>query len=258
MKGRAVIVAGSSEGIGLAAARRFAAEGARLAVCSRDAVKLNAAAETLRGECGAEVFAEPVDVASEAAVNAFVGRVAERFGGVDVCVANAGGPPPRQFLATTGEEWRQAVETNLLSVVHLARAVLPAMQRAEWGRIVTITSVSVRQPIGDLIYSNTVRAGVLGLVRSLANEFGKDGITVNNVGPGFTATRRLRQLAANRAAELGIGEADYFARIAADVPLKRIGQPEEIADAIVWLCSERASYISGQTVLVDGGLYKGL
>lgn len=227
-------------------------------MCSRDRSKLSAAAEAVRGETGAEVFAEPVDVTSEAAVAGFVARVEERFGGVDICVANAGGPPARQFLATTGEEWRQAVETNLLSVVHLARAVLPAMQRAKWGRIVTITSVSVRQPIGDLIYSNTVRAGVLGLVRSLANEFGKDGITVNNVGPGFTATQRLRQLAANRAAEMSIGEAEYFAKIAADVPLKRIGQPEEIADAIVWLCSERASYISGQTVLVDGGLYKGL
>jgi len=132
------------------------------------------------------------------------------------------------------------------------------MQQKRWGRIVTITSVSVRQPIPDLVYSNAVRAGVLGLVKSLSNEFGKDGITVNNVAPGYTATERLNDLVAKRAHELGIGEREYFDRLGSDTALQRVGKPEEIADAIVWLASERASYITGQTLLVDGGFYKGL
>jgi 3-oxoacyl-[acyl-carrier protein] reductase len=145
-----------------------------------------------------------------------------------------------------------------MSVVHFARAVIPWMQRQQWGRIVTITSVSVRQPVGDLIYSNSVRAGVLGLVKSLSNEFGKDGITVNNVGPGYTATERLQQLVKKRAGELSISEEEYLKKLGAEAALKRVGTPDEVADAIVWLASERASFITGQTLLVDGGLFKGI
>jgi len=176
----------------------------------------------------------------------------------DVCVTNAGGPPAKMFLETTGEEWQRAVEMNLMSIVHFARAVVPHMQQKRWGRIVTITSVTVRQPVYDLVYSNAVRAGVLGLVKSLSNEFGKDGITVNNVAPGYTATERLRDLVSKRANGLGMSESDYFKQLGAEAALGRVGEPEEVADAIVWLASERASYITGQTLLVDGGLYKGL
>jgi 3-oxoacyl-[acyl-carrier protein] reductase len=132
------------------------------------------------------------------------------------------------------------------------------MQRNKWGRIVTITSVSVRQPVYDLVYSNTVRAGVLGLVKSLSNEYGKDGITVNNVAPGYTATERLKELAAKRAKAARVSESDYLESMGAEAALGRVGKPDEVADAIVWLASERASYITGQTLLVDGGLYKGL
>lgn len=255
---RTVIVAASSEGIAFAAADRFAAEGARLAMCSRDGEKLGKAANEIRTRHGAEVLAEPVDVTDAAAVGRFVDQVAERFGGIDVCVTNAGGPPAKMFLETTSEEWQRAVELNLMSIVHFARAVMPYMQQKNWGRIVTITSVSVRQPVYDLVYSNTVRAGVLGLVKSLSNEFGKYGITVNNVAPGYTATERLRDLVAKRAKQQGVSENDYLERMGAEAALGRVGKPEEIADAIVWLASERASYITGQTLLVDGGVYKGL
>jgi 3-oxoacyl-[acyl-carrier protein] reductase len=258
LKNRSVIVAASSEGIGLAAAEKFAAEGARIAMCSRNEAKLNAAADDIRKRHSAQVVTAPLDVTDEAAVQRFVAHVAEKFGSIDICVTNAGGPPAKMFLATTPEEWHRAAELNLMSVIHFARAVLPHMQRQKWGRIVTITSVSVRQPVSDLIYSNTIRAGVLGLVKSLSNEFGKDRITVNNVAPGYTATERLNQLIQKRAGDLGIGNADYAAKLAAEVPLQRLGQPEEVADAIVWLASERASYITGQTLLVDGGLFKGL
>jgi 3-oxoacyl-[acyl-carrier protein] reductase len=258
LKNRAVIVAASSEGIAYAAARKFAGEGAKLALCSRDGAKLKTAADKIRKDYGAEIIAEPFDVTDSDAVDRFVQSAASKLGGIDVCVTNAGGPPPKRFLATTTEEWHRAVEQNFMSIVHFARSVLPWMQRAEWGRFVTITSVTVRQPSSDLIYSNAVRAGVLGLVKSLSNEFGKDGITVNNVAPGFTATARLQQLIGKRAGELGLAEDEISKIFAAETSLKRIGLPEEIADAIVWLASERASFITGQTLLVDGGQYKGL
>jgi 3-oxoacyl-[acyl-carrier protein] reductase len=255
---KSVIVAASSEGIARAAAERFAAEGARLAICSRDGEKLNKAANEIRILYGTEVLEEAVNVTDAVAVQSFVDHAAERFGGVDVCVTNAGGPPAKMFLETTGEEWQRAVELNLMSIVHFARAVVPYMQRKSWGRIVTITSVSVRQPVYDLVYSNTVRAGVMGLVKSLSNEFGKDGITVNNVAPGYTATERLKELAAKRAKHQGVSDSEYMERMGAEAALGRVGKPEEVADAIVWLASERASYVTGQTLLVDGGLYKGL
>jgi 3-oxoacyl-[acyl-carrier protein] reductase len=258
LEGRSVIVAAASEGIARAAAEKFAAEGAKVAICSRDAAKLNATAAEIRERYSAQVLAQSLDVTDEKAVEEFVKYVAEEFGGVDVCVANAGGPPAKMFLATTTAEWHRAVELNFMSVIHLARAVLPWMQKKKWGRLLTITSITVRQPVSDLIYSNAVRAGVLGLVKSLSNEFGKDGITVNNVGPGYTATERLKQLIAKRSQDQGISPADFERRLVGEAPLQRVGQPEEVADAIVWLASERASYITGQTVLVDGGLFKGL
>ncbi len=258
LKGRSVIVAASSEGIARAAAEKFAAEGARVAMCSRSCDKLRPAAEHIRNTYAVPVLFESVDVTDESAVHHFVDHVATEFSGVDICVINAGGPPASMFLATTTEQWRRAVDLNLMSTIHFARAVLPHMQRNHWGRIVTITSISVRQPVSDLIYSNTVRAGVLGLLKSLSNEFGRDGITVNNVAPGYTATARLRELVAKRAAEQGIPAAEFVTNLGADAPLRRVGEPEEVADAIVWLASERASFITGQTLLVDGGLYKGL
>jgi 3-oxoacyl-[acyl-carrier protein] reductase len=258
LKNRSVIVAASSDGIARAAAEKFAAEGARVAMCSRDANKLNAAAKLIRERYNAQVLAEPLDVTDAAAVEEFVKHVAQEFGGVDVCVTNAGGPPAKMFFATTTEEWHRATEMNFMSVIHFARAVLPWMQKKQWGRLVTITSVTVRQPSTDLIYSNAVRAGVLGLIKSLSNEFGKDGITVNNVAPGFTATERLKQLIGKRSQDLGVSAADFETRLANEAPLKRVGRPEEVADAIVWLASERASFITGQTLLVDGGQYKGL
>jgi 3-oxoacyl-[acyl-carrier protein] reductase len=173
-------------------------------------------------------------------------------------VTNAGGPPAKGFLEATIKEWQGAVDANFLSTVYFAREVIPHMQRKKWGRIVTITSITTKQPVTDLVLSNAVRAAVVGLVKSLANEFGKDGILVNNVGPGFTATDRLKELAKSRAAASGKSEQEIFEGWAGDAPLNRLSDPREVADAIVWLASERASYITGQTVLVDGGMYKGL
>lgn len=258
LKGRVAIVAASSQGIGRATAEAFAAEGCRVAMCARNAAALNAVADKIRKESGVEVMAQTVDVTDPAAVHDFVDAVFKKFGSVDVCVTNAGGPPAKGFLAATIDEWRKAVDANFLSTVYFAREVIPHMQRGRWGRIITLTSITTKQPVPDLVLSNAVRAAVVGLVKSLATEFGKDGILVNNVGPGYTATDRLKELARSRSAAQGKREEEIFAAWASDSALKRVAEPREVADAIVWLASERASYITGQTILVDGGAYKGL
>ncbi|HWX55050.1 MAG TPA: SDR family oxidoreductase [Verrucomicrobiae bacterium] len=258
LKGRGVIVAASSQGIGLATAEAFAREGAQVAMCARTEKTLTEAAEKVRRDTGAEIYAQPLDVTDAPAVQRFVEHVAKQFGRVDVCVANAGGPPAKNFLSISLDEWRKAVDMNFMSVVHLSKAVIPYMQRHRWGRIITITSVSVKQPVTNLVMSNSVRAAVVGLVKSLSNEFGKDGILVNNVGPGYTATDRLKELAGTVALSAGVHEEKIYESWAAETPVKRLGEPREIADLIVWLASERASYITGQTVLADGGIYHGL
>lgn len=258
LSNRVAIIAASSQGIGFATAEAFAAEGARVAMCARNAGNLSAAAGKIRQQHQAEVFAEPLDVTDSEAVHSFVAAAVARFGSADICVTNAGGPPARGFLAATIEDWREAIDQNFMSTVYFAREVIPHMQKKGWGRIVTITSITTKQPVADLVLSNAVRAGVVGLVRSLANEFGKDGILVNNVGPGFTATDRLKQLAKARAAGTGQPEKEIFDAWAADSPLKRLGEPREVAETILWLASDRASFVTGQTILVDGGAYKGL
>jgi 3-oxoacyl-[acyl-carrier protein] reductase len=257
LKNKVAIVAASSQGIGKATAESFAAEGCRVAMCARNADALKSAADQIK-QHGVEVLAEPFDVTDETAVHGFVQAVVDKFGSADICVTNAGGPPAKGFLAASVNDWRKAIDLNLLSTVYFAREVIPHMQAKRWGRIITITSITTKQPVPDLVLSNAVRAGVFGLVKSLANEFGKDGILVNNVGPGFTATDRLKELAKSRSAAQGTSEKQVFEGWAVDSAVKRLGEPGEVADTIVWLASERASYITGQTILVDGGAYKGL
>jgi 3-oxoacyl-[acyl-carrier protein] reductase len=258
LKNRVALVAASSQGLGLATAQAFAAEGCRVAMCARNEQTLQSAAAKIRNQHNTEVFAEACDVADSAAVARFVAAVANKIGSIDICVTNAGGPPAKGFLATTLDDWQRALDLNFLSAVYFAREVIPHMQRKHWGRIITITSITTKQPVADLVLSNAVRAAVVGLVKSLANEFGKDGILVNNVAPGFTATDRLKELAKSRSSATGKTEQEMFDAWAADAPLKRLGDPRELADTVVWLASDRASYVTGQTVLVDGGAYKGL
>src|SRR5213082_2561040 len=249
LNNRVAIVAASSQGIGRATAEAFAAEGCRVAMCARNPQTLQQAAAAIRQKYNAEVFSEALDVTDAQAVHQFVEGVVAKFGSADICVTNAGGPQAKGFLAASIEEWQKAVEANFLSTVYFAREVIPHMQRRHWGRIITITSITTKQPVTDLVLSNAVRAAVVGLVKSLANEFGKDGILVNNVGPGFTATERLKDLAKARSASSGKPEQEFLDAWAADAPLKRLGDPKEFADTVVWLASERASYVTGQTVL---------
>ena len=258
LRNRVAIVAASSQGIGRATAQAFAAEGCQVAMCARNEIALQAAAEGIRQQHKVDVLTRAVDVTNAGAVHDFVEAVVAKFGSADICVTNAGGPPAKGFLSASVDDWHKAIEANFLSTVYFAREVIPHMQKRRWGRIVTITSITTKQPVLELVLSNAVRAAVVGLVKSLANEFGKDGILVNNVGPGFTATDRLKELAKARSAASGKSQQEIFDGWAVDAAQKRIGEPGEVADAIVWLASERASFVTGQTILVDGGAYKGL
>lgn len=252
------MVAGSSAGIGRATALAFAAEGAHVALCARRAEKLEEVAAEARNRFGVQTLTKALDVADDGAVHAFVAATHAKFGQVDVCVPNAGGPPAKPFLDTTMEEWERAWQLNLRSAIVFCQAVLPHMRQQKWGRIVTLTSYTVKQPVPELILSNTIRAGIMGLVRSLAGQFGRDGITVNNVGPGFTATDRSKSLLETRAKNRGISVEQVQSELEKEIPIGRMATPEEVAATIVWLASVPAASITGQTILVDGGSYKGL
>lgn len=258
LKGRVAIVAAASKGLGRAVAEELAREGAEVAICARSAANLKAALSGIRETTGREVFSQALDVTDPKAVHDFVSAVEKRFGRVDICVTNAGGPPAKKFLEISLDEWRAAVDLTLMSAVYFAHEVLPIMRKHHWGRLIAITSVSVKQPIDNLLLSNSIRAGVTGLMRTLANEFGGDGITVNCVCPGYTLTERLDELAGATAKKTGVAREKILDSYSADVPLGRIGKPEEFAAMVAFLASERASYISGCSIPVDGGKIKSL
>jgi 3-oxoacyl-[acyl-carrier protein] reductase len=258
LKGRVAIVAAASKGLGRAVAEEFAKEGCDVAICARTAADLELAANEIGKASGRTIFWRALDVTKSDAVRTFVEEVDKQYGRVDICVTNAGGPPAKKFLEISLEDWRAAVELTLLSNVYFAREVLPRMQRNRWGRLITLTSVSVKQPIEGLLLSNSLRAGVAGLAKTLANEFGADGITVNNVCPGFTLTDRLEELAEKRAKDAGVDREQMLKNMSAQVPAGRLGRPDELAALITFLGSERASYINGTTIQVDGGLVKSL
>lgn len=258
LKDRVALIAGASQGLGRAAALGFASEGCHLALCSRNIAALNGLAETIRRDYHIQVHTDALDVSDSAAVTRFADETVRMFDRLDVCVANAGGPPAKHLLETNDDDWDSAFQLNLRSAAGLARAVIPHMQRRKWGRFITISSITVREPQPPLILSNAIRTGILGLVRTLATEFGPSGILVNNVAPGYTATDRLNELIAHRATASHETKEQIEKQWVDEIPLGRLGRPEEVADAIVWLASERASFITGQTVLVDGGMYKGL
>ncbi len=258
LKGRVAIVAAASKGLGRAVAEEFARDGAEVAICARSAANLKTATDAIRKATGREVFSQELDVTRADGVHDFVAAVQKRFGRIDICVTNAGGPPSKKFLDISLEDWRNAFELTLMSAVYFAREVLPLMRQRHWGRLIAITSVSVKQPIDNLLLSNSLRAGVTGLMRTLANEFGPDGITVNCVCPGYTLTERLDELAEIQAKNAGLSREKIFERLGAQVPLGRVGKPEELAAVVAFLASERASYVNGCSIAVDGGYVKSL
>jgi 3-oxoacyl-[acyl-carrier protein] reductase len=255
---RIALVAAASKGIGFAAARELAREGARVFLCSRDEARASEAAQRIHDETGASVAGVGADVTGDQAVKRFVSLARERAGRIDILVTNAGGPPASSFVAAELETFRQAFELNALSAIRLAKLVLPGMQAQKWGRIINITSVSAKQPIDGLLFSNTVRAALTGWAKTVSNEVAPDNVTVNNVAPGYTLTERQDEVAEARALVLGKSKEEIIASWATQGPMGRIGRPEEIAAAVAFLASERASYITGVTLQVDGGWVKSL
>ncbi|MBI4634812.1 MAG: SDR family oxidoreductase [Candidatus Rokubacteria bacterium] len=254
LKGKAAIVTAASKGMGKACALGLAAEGARVAMCARTERDLGAAADEVRGKTGAEILAIPADVTRAQDVKALVASAAEAFGGVDILIANAGGPPRGSLEQMSDEQWQTAFELSLLSTVRLIREVLPWMRRRRWGRILTIQSVSVKQPVEGLLLSNAVRPGVAGLVKTLVPDVGRDNILINTLCPGRIMTDRFL----SGAKQAGLPTEAYLAKTSAEVPLGRIGTPEEFANVAVFLASERASYVTGVALQVDGGLVRGI
>ena len=257
LKGKVALVAAASKGLGKAVAMELASEGARVAICARNEDTLRAAADEIGTKARSEVLAVVADVTVAEDVEGLVADTLTHFHHIDILVNNAGGPPAGYFLDFGDEDWQAAFELNLLSTVRLIRAVLPGMRQRRWGRVVNITSVAVKQPVDNLILSNAGRSGVVGLAKTLATQLAAEGITVNNVCPGYTLTDRVRSLAQAQAQRDGLTTDQVLARFANDVPMARLGQPEELAALVAFLASERAGYITGQSIAVDGGYVRG-
>lgn len=258
LKGRAAIVAAASSGLGKATALELAAEGANVVITARSEETLQSSAEEIRSATNADVIAIAGDVTSDEHIRRLVIEAKDRFGRLDIVVANAGGPPAGYLDDFEAKDYRQALELNLMSTINLCREAVPHMRNQRWGRIVAITSVAAKQPIDHLILSNTARAGVLGFMKSLSAQVAADGITVNTVCPGYHLTERLKNLAASTAQKEGATVEEIYERWAASTPIKRIGNPREFAAVVAFLCSQRASYVTGTAIQVDGGSYRAL
>jgi len=251
---KVALVCGASRGLGRAIAEELAAEGASLAVCSRDRERLEAAA----AELGPEVLAVPADLAVPGEPTRVVEATLQRLGRLDVLVANTGGPPAGTHETLSLDDWDRATALLLRSTVELATAALPAMKERRWGRILAVTSVAVKQPVDNLILSNSLRAAVTGFAKTLAREVAPHGITVNTILPGYTATERVTELNRANAEREGVDPAEIQARLEASIPLGRLAEPEELAALAAFLASERAAYITGGAFAVDGGWLRGL
>jgi 3-oxoacyl-[acyl-carrier protein] reductase len=258
LKGKVAVVTASSRGLGHAVAAALAEEGARLAICSRDEKRISEAASGLKETCKADVLPVVCDVSNPRSVTELRDKVLEAFGGADVVFINAGGPPPGGVLDVTPKDYEEAIRLNLMSAVHLAYAFLPEMKEKGWGRIIASTSITVKQPIPSLALSNISRVGVVALIKSLARELAQFKITANAVAPGYIMTDRVQQLLEARVAKENISFGQALQQMAAQIPAQRPGTPEEFGALVAFLASERAAYINGETVLIDGAMYSGL
>jgi 3-oxoacyl-[acyl-carrier protein] reductase len=255
LKDKVALVTAASRGLGAAVARRFALEGAQLALCARDLSHAEAAAEKIRKEApDAEVVGFKADVAQPADVDALAQQTIERFGRIDSLIVNAGGPPAGTFETLKPEQWEQATRLTLMSAVRLCYAVIPHMKKQGGGSIVFVTAFLVRQPTANLTLSNSIRMATIGLMKTLSQEMASYGIRSNAVAPGWTATERIAEIMQSRAQSRGTTPEQEAAKVVAEIPLGRMGTPEEFANATVFLASPAASYITGVTLAIDGGI----
>jgi 3-oxoacyl-[acyl-carrier protein] reductase len=258
IKGKTALVTAASRGLGRGCAQQLAAEGCRVALCARHAEAAATAAAEIAADNGAEVVGLGADVSRKAEVEQLLTSVRTRLGDPEILVTNAGGPPPGTFATTAVENYEKALQLNLMSAVHLIRGVLPAMQAKGWGRVIALTSISVKQPIADLLLSNMARAGLTGFLKTVATEVAAAGITVNALLPGVHKTSRVQQLVRDRAQREARAEEEIYAEMMANIPCRQIGDPDNFGAAAAFLASTQAGYITGQNLLVDGGSYKGL
>lgn len=257
LSGRGAIVTGSSRGIGKAIAHTLAEEGAKVAICARDESRLGIAEKEIEASTGAEVLALKVDLSHENDIKMLVTETYDTFGRIDILVNNTGGPPSKYFLATSEEDWRHVFNQLFMSVVFACREVAPYMKKRRWGRIINMNSIAAKQPVENLILSNSLRAGIIALTKTLSNEFAEHNILVNSVCPGYTLTDRVEGLARAESQRTGKAMKKIIVDWAKEIPLRRLAQPKEIADLVVFLASERASFITGATYQIDGGWIKG-
>jgi 3-oxoacyl-[acyl-carrier protein] reductase len=261
LHGRVAIVCAASQGLGKAAARGLFNEGAHVVISSRDPGRLQAAAKEIAAKApkdGPRVVPIVADVTDAQQIKDLVATTVKEFGGVDILVTNAGGPPVASFPDLDDAMWEKGIALNLMSTIRCIREVLPHMRKRKWGRIIAITSITAKQPINDLVISSTVRPGILGLMHVLSNQYANEGILVNSITPGFILTGRQKEISDARAASRGISAEQYMDEVVREVPVKRYGTPEELANVIVFLASEKASFVTGATISVDGGLTKGI
>jgi 3-oxoacyl-[acyl-carrier protein] reductase len=258
LKGKVALVAGGSQGLGKAVAMEMSREGARVAVCALDDPELPKTVEEIRAATGGEIIGIPADLSRAEDAKGFVRKGVEHYGTIDILVNNAGGPPDRTFLEVDDDQWHLGIRLNLMSTIIMSREVVPIMMEKRWGRIINMTSISVKQPIDGLILSNTVRSGVIGFAKTLSNELARYNVTVNNVCPGYTMTERVRKLAIDVAAKRGTTPEAVIKSWEALIPMGRLGTPEEFAALVTFLASERSGFITGASIQIDGGYYKGI
>jgi 3-oxoacyl-[acyl-carrier protein] reductase len=258
LTGKVAFVAGGSQGLGKAVALEMAREGAKVVICALDDPELPRAVEDLKAATDGEIIGVPADVTDPEEARCFIRKGLEHFGTADILVNNAGGPPAKTFLEIDDDLWYHGFRLNLMSTIIMTREALPAMMEKRWGRIINMTSIAVKQPIDGLILSNTVRSGVIGLAKTLSNELAMHNITVNNVCPGYTMTDRVRTLAIATAEKEGTTPEVIIKRWESSIPMGRLGTVEEFAALVTFLASERAGYITGASIQIDGGYYKGI
>jgi 3-oxoacyl-[acyl-carrier protein] reductase len=257
LKNKTTVVFAASKGLGKAAALSLAKEGCKVAICSSNRNNIENTAEEIREKNDTEIFPAVVDVSISEQIEDFMELVFKKWGNVDILITNVGGPPVKSFEETTDEEWQKYFQIIVMSVITSVRKVLPGMQKQNWGRIINITSSAVKQPFPGLIYSNSLRLALIGLTKTLSQEYGKYNIHFHNVAPGFFKTDGLERIVKKRE-EAGENRDDIYAEWEKVIPLNRIGKPEELAALITFLASEQAGYMNGNTILADGGRFAGM